>query len=949
MPIELTADPRTGAGARLRKTRWAVLALAFTASAAAATPDSNAIMGFETPAGWMARGVFTTTATSTTTRTQGASALAVKDGFLLTTLTSLPVASTATALTGIGTSGATFEVDVQPPPVRDNDFDDRFEGSMLLLISCPSRRLPAEVVGTVDLRTLRSGTYNTVKFPIAKSIQSALAGASFNDLTFQFALSWQLTNVGKLYLFDNLRVNSAPVVTATASTKPPPGYGGSVTLDAYGGSGSPGSQTFPIGPIQVPEDFHLKQGTAGAGSSVKLELGLDGTPSFTCTYLPDPTDTTDRSYVFSSCTGGTHPGDLVSSNWVLLAIVNGNSSMRVRAQLAANPMGSQLGSGLLPPMPTFWGDFDTCVPAPHAGTFLTASPSCTNQLAEANKIVTAYFNKVQNANVAPNWIVTPAPDYATHQGIGAPVSLLPVGGGGGSSGSTTTFPFNQSGHINQGGSFDAYWELSGNLTDALPLGTDQATTSVDARFGTHVVLFGDDADIFDIEAALSTATAESYPVVQGPIATGLITSYFGGEQFPTDCCSFNAGTINLSPSHEKDFDLPPISIWIFDVTTGLTVTGGFNLTGTVQPNDLNVVFTPSVAVGAHVQGSISIIVASGGLDVNVALAAVQAPMTANLAWTFSEDPATCAAKTSGDFNQQLTLSSGGGEVDLVATFGICPLCHDESYTLFKWDPIVSHTWTLFDDPLTGTHPLPVSDCTKPLSVTIESPAAAGATFPTGLPVSLSGVAFVQGGSEVPCGDLTWTFTPTSALLPPVTGCTPTVTFPTPSGTSATWTVNLSAAESFANSGGTITETGSATPVQVTVTTLSGGVYVTQLTDSDNNVYPLCTPACSNNLSILVGVNDIRTYVIQGLVNGGAGTLSTTFTVTDVSNNTTTLTTTNPASSTPSAAWTPTVYTVGTPPFTSQEQTGTYTITMTTTANGSPFASTVTTVNLFILE
>jgi hypothetical protein len=187
------------------------------------------------------------------------------------------------------------------------------------------------------------------------------------------------------------------------------------------------------------------------------------------------------------------------------------------------------------------------------------------------------------------------------------------------------------------------------------------------------------------------------------------------------------------------------------------------------------------------------------------------------------------------------------------------------------------------------------------------------------------------------------------LLPPVTGCTPTVTFPTPSGTSATWTVNLSAAESFANSGGTITETGSATPVQVTVTTLSGGVYVTQLTDSDNNVYPLCTPACSNNLSILVGVNDIRTYVIQGLVNGGAGTLSTTFTVTDVSNNTTTLTTTNPASSTPSAAWTPTVYTVGTPPFTSQEQTGTYTITMTTTANGSPFASTVTTVNLFILE
>lgn len=41
---------------------------------------------------------------STTVRTQGNDALAVKDRFLLTTLTSLPVASTATALAGMGAS-----------------------------------------------------------------------------------------------------------------------------------------------------------------------------------------------------------------------------------------------------------------------------------------------------------------------------------------------------------------------------------------------------------------------------------------------------------------------------------------------------------------------------------------------------------------------------------------------------------------------------------------------------------------------------------------------------------------------------------------------------------------------------------------------------------------------------------------------------------------------------
>jgi hypothetical protein len=62
-----------------------VVAMAFMAAAAAQVPDSNAIMGFETPNGWIVRGVFTTTATSTTIRTQGNDALAVKDGFLLTT------------------------------------------------------------------------------------------------------------------------------------------------------------------------------------------------------------------------------------------------------------------------------------------------------------------------------------------------------------------------------------------------------------------------------------------------------------------------------------------------------------------------------------------------------------------------------------------------------------------------------------------------------------------------------------------------------------------------------------------------------------------------------------------------------------------------------------------------------------------------------------------------
>jgi len=55
--------------ASLRKIRPILMAIAFMSAVAAQVPDSNAIMGFENPNGWIVRGVLTTTATSTTVRT----------------------------------------------------------------------------------------------------------------------------------------------------------------------------------------------------------------------------------------------------------------------------------------------------------------------------------------------------------------------------------------------------------------------------------------------------------------------------------------------------------------------------------------------------------------------------------------------------------------------------------------------------------------------------------------------------------------------------------------------------------------------------------------------------------------------------------------------------------------------------------------------------------------
>src|SRR5439155_10843601 len=111
----------------------------------------------------------------------------------------------------------------------------------------------------------------------------------------------------------------------------------------------------------------------------------------TCTYMADTSDASGKSYKLMSCTGGFQPGDLVGASWARLAIVVGDSTMKLRAQLAKNPVGDLVGGGVIPAMPTFWGGFDGCVPvAVPNGAFppVAAAPSasCAAQTAEANAI-----------------------------------------------------------------------------------------------------------------------------------------------------------------------------------------------------------------------------------------------------------------------------------------------------------------------------------------------------------------------------------------------------------------------------------------------------------------------------------------------------------------------------------------------------------------------------------
>jgi len=573
------------------------------------------------------------------------------------------------------------------------------------------------------------------------------------------------------------------------------------------------------------------------------------------------------------------------------------------------------------------------VPAPVRGKVVTQSSSCLNQTAKASQIITGYTNTLNNSNTPPNWIVTPVPELAIRQADG---SAQPP---------TNTLSFDDEGHLNPGGDWDAYWRLNGNLNPQNIAGTDRSTTHFDATFGAHAVLWGNDVDIIDISTDVDTATAQTVPVPIGPSSTGSVHLFLFGTEFPTGGFHTDLRGFNVNESLSQELELPPVGIWVFTITLGASADVGVTATGGVSNNGLDIVFTPAATLGAHLKGSIDVVIASGGVDAKVNLLSEKIPLSAKAQWSFSFDPAVCAASLTSSLNGQEQFSSLGGEIDLVATFGICPLCKNVSDTIFKWDPVASYTADLFNTPeSTQNFALPASLCTKPLNAVINTPLP-NQTFPAGVPVGLSAlVTSANDLAAVPCTNYVWTLTPANPIdtVSPLSGslCNPNVTFSPPvAGPTSSWTISLSATDSYTNQFETIVEAGSATPVAISISPLGQGDYVTQLTDQNGVVYTPNPAACG--IDFCLNGNPPQTYTIQGLVNGVKGLPTTTFTVTDSNGNITVLSTTNPNSATPSAVWTP--------PLTFGLNSGTYTITMQTMVGGGVFASTTSTVFFSVLQ
>jgi hypothetical protein len=705
-----------------------------------AVPSSAAILGFEATTGWQA----TVPESASPVRTQGAAALALSTPAADFGLVSDPVSSTAPALAGLADPSSSFALDVMlPREVTANRY-----AWIELSVSAPSLKLTA-TLPRVDLKALTPGQYATVTFAVTDSVRKALAGQKYDDLSFHLALHMEDPDADladAAYRFDNLRVHSP--------STPPPGGARSVDLDAqlsYSPTKSiPALASFPVGLIQVPQSFHVKAGAAGNGT-VTLSLGFSGTPNFTCTYAADAGG---ASYSLKSCDTPVKAGDLVGADWAQLTVVGGNATAgttKIRAQLAKNPAGDLAGSGLIPPMPTFWGDTTSNV----------------------SQTLTDYFNAVKAAPPTNKKLVrTPVPDFAQRLRTTAPYDVP------GRPPAPNDPPFDKSQHLNEGGAWDAYWELKGDLNSSNT--GNQSTTHLDATLGVHAVLLGNDVDVASLVTTVDTNSGTLDPNgFHSPSASGTVDVYlFGNNVAHEDATPSTGFTFNRSTS--KSVNLPPINFWVFSLTLGAEASAGITTTGTLSFDGFAVNATPNANVSATIQGGVNVGVASGGVTAKVQLIQVATPLNASINWVFNTAPGACDASLTFNLDGQATVSSLGGEVDLTATIGVCPAaCWTPSTTLFSWKPLASATATLFSYTTSDQiATFPSSVCIEPLTVTIQAPPP---PVYAGVPTTIIGGATrpIIGSLPAPvdCSALSWTSSdPADLIAYPTDRCHPSFTF-----------------------------------------------------------------------------------------------------------------------------------------------------------------------------
>lgn len=786
------------------------------------------ILGFEATAGWKAASG--TESLSTTAHTQGGAALALTAPQNYTTLVSLPLTSGLAPLAGLANAGSSVELDLELPTSQPNPY---YLGAIQLYISVPSHGVYNQYLGQSELTGQQLGTFQTYQFAVTTFVQTQLAGATYSDLTFTIALNAPSGAKGT-YLLDNLRTTSP----ATAEVGAGPSVDLNASLSQSPTTSAPGQASFATGTIQIPASFHVKVGDSGKGTAL-FELGFGSTTSVSCTYVAS-SDTT--SYLFSSCATGNVAGDIVAASFARLTLQSADPSApltTVRAQLAYNALGDQVGTKLVPPIPTFWGD----------------------TLAEINTISQS-FAQLQLANLPPEprFVSLPIPDFAKRQGDGTPVNAL--GAGGGTPHGPSDPPFDVKGDLNNSsdgspsGMFDAYYEISGTINGTA---TKQDFTShFDTSGVVGVRVLGSTVPVLQVNATIdsdnggTTSSGSS-----NPTSTATFQAFLFGAQFENDTTTQQTG-FDFNPSTSFNFETPPIQIWIFSVQGGVGASVGVDFSGSLTANGFSLAATPNASVTANIQGGINILVASGQVNVTVDLIEIQVPVTADLTFAVSTEPGVCAATLNANVNGQVKLSSGGGSVALVASLGDCPFCITHSWNIFDWSGFNLGTVQLPGFPLqiaSDTFPLPSSLCDLPLTVAITRPKAtttalAGVGLPTLASATRQATAMSPLGDPIACQFITWSSSdPGATFTPSAIGCSPLVTFSAATG-GTTQTLTATALDQFGEKG--------AATVKVSVSQPMAGpipVIVSPGEGADSVDEP---------------------FVLQGTVTGGRGTVTATW-------------------------------------------------------------------------
>jgi hypothetical protein len=758
------------------------------------------IVGFEATGGWAVSSG--SVALSTGAHTQGVAALSVTAPQSYTTLVSLPLASGLPQLATLTDTGATVQIDLSLPVSQPNP---SYYGALQLYINVPSKGVNNQYLGQAELTGRQLGTFQTYQFAVTDFVRSKLAGQTYSDLTFTVALN-AAPGARGTYVFDNLRttspaaqpVGTIPSVDLVATLTQPPVVS------------TPGSATFTAGTIQIPASFQVRAGSAGTGTA-KFELGFGTTTAVSCTYSAS----SDRTaYNFTSCTTPNKAGDIVAASFAKLTIVSGDPSApltKVKAQLAYDVLGDQVGSKLVAPIPTFWG----------------------TDLDQINAITMAWTNaEMAMLPSSERDFQMPIPDYAYMHGDGAPVNMLD-----GIPPPPNDPPFDFKGSLQNGvgrdpsGLFDGYYRLNGSASFSLV--NQVATSHFEVNASAGVRIFSKNVDVLAANAQVNHDNG-------GTDARGSIN--------PVSIASFSAKVLGkkiidepgiltdpiFDPEVTFTQDLPPIRFWVFTLTAGLKESAGFKVDGKLSINGFQLVATPHASVGVHIAGQLDFVIGSGGVDVTVQLLGISLPITASTLLAVDTSPEVCGGKFQAGIDGSLQLSTGGGSVDLVGKLGICPFCIKGSVPILHWKGFEKNIPFPSPFPIQDTEALPrLPDalCRLPLIVTINQPTENTTIF-AGVPLAEARAGATRTpsrgqffGADVPCEDLTWTSSdPANTVFSPsAVGCLPQITFTT----SGQKTLTVKAVDSFGQEGtATVTVNVAATPtgpVAVITSPTEGGL------------------------------------------------------------------------------------------------------------------------------